>query len=840
MKYVCVPVKSGWNAGVLQTCPKENPTCHLFRKTMNSKKAVNRMHRLQILFTTTNSFFFLLIAGLPWTASCADTSGHERRLMGNSGSAVPALGGDSRSAVSAVGGDSAARNIHEIIIATSDTSDSDRDGNIMENNISLQVNGEDSKRTDLLEDSVRLSGSDPIVIPLFASNKRDEIPTRVNNRVATSEFFEKLLVQNMKNDVFVMDSVDRPVSSAEQTTVETSLQPSVISTSDPVVNVMSIFSDNQTKSTEKVNKYIGVTEREVDTTKETNIYLPSISIGDRNSVEDMLSTNITRHNPSAKIPTLHLNYEKLITKRSVEEMRPVTATHDSVMESVTETLLPTVTVDPVITSLKMDGFTSRRFQRSIDSDFVQSLDLDGPIMSSHLSVEGRAANQLKKSSRRSDPEPDIDDIIQGIMQLLGGNVKIDAETSANTKLTTFAGGQPVSSTRTNDRGPPRLALNPFNFFNSQPSRTRPPVRMPITSHSLTRPGVGRPTFVANTLPPFYATLPPELDRPRPQIPSQSGTLTAYPIPVNLLPDSETAPPTSFMTSSTLISADVVSSSVSSVDVVSSSVSSADVVSSLVSSTQLVDTVTDESKVPTITTPFVEDEIVLQSDIPTTSSSVQNEHQNEVESDTEKNRIELESSMSSSPPSTTNEIHHSTPILTMIESTTTQPPHSIDNVTESLTVLSPIESHTSTKMLDTSPVATSETINPTYAVSSETIAHTSIPINSVQISTSSIPVISTIAGTSVRPIPPSVSSNDRLRPTPPYQQRPRPGVVLGAGDYRPGQVIGGNGRPGDVFDVTVSAHQGFGGPPQPVRPFHRPQVVPNYGDDQFGDDGKHAC
>ena len=164
----------------------------------------------------------------------------------------------------------------------------------------------------------------------------------------------------------------------------------------------------------------------------------------------------------------------------------------------------------------------RRVKRIVSHNHLR-----GPGRSRSLDEEKEDANKGRKGPLRS---PDIDGIIHGIMKLLGGNVKLKASESPDTKLTTF-GNSPsklVSSTRINNRGPPRLPPMPFGIL--PPGMTRPPIRPPI------RPPTGMdainaPPFVANTRPPFLVPLPPALTSFSSEV---LPTITGIPIPEDVL------------------------------------------------------------------------------------------------------------------------------------------------------------------------------------------------------------------------------------------------------------------------------------------------------------------
>ncbi|KAK4321326.1 hypothetical protein Pmani_007867 [Petrolisthes manimaculis] len=145
-----------------------------------------------------------------------------------------------------------------------------------------------------------------------------------------------------------------------------------------------------------------------------------------------------------------------------------------------------------------------------------------PLVESILSTSLNNVKEEGGAEERRSDDPNIDDIIQGIVELLGGQVKVTAVATPATRLTTFI-PTPPTSTRINNRGPPRLPHFPFGALASALNTRAPhPIRPPVTPPSRPNPP-GRPPFLANTLPPFLAPLPPSLaSRPLPPLHRRPG------------------------------------------------------------------------------------------------------------------------------------------------------------------------------------------------------------------------------------------------------------------------------------------------------------------------------
>ncbi|XP_071536445.1 uncharacterized protein [Panulirus ornatus] len=504
---------------------------------------------------------------------------------------------------------------------------------------------------------------------------------------------------------------------------------------------------------------------------------------------------------------------------------------------ILETVVKTVTLYQDEASLQSLE-TSRRLPRTVSPDLVATpaelnnvLPTDqyrgflshSPSLSTFMSVTSHYPSELRKSNRKSDPEPDIDDIIKGIVQLLGGNVKVTAADVTNTRLTTFGNSQ-VTSSRINNRGPPRLTKVPFGLLSSV-VHSRPPIRPPVTppiNVADLRPLPGRPQFVANTRPPFMVPLPPSLAT-RPAPPLQRPYATGIPLPIDLLPHSgeeDNASPEVVVNPAIPGLPDKSGQAVAShpVEEGSSTMSSSEVMPSLQPTPTPAAAPAD-----TITT-FIT--IASTTSLGTLSSTTN--LVSEFVSETAKT--------SASGPSNVGEVSPSTSRQEGVtdQTTITTPPAAAASDT-STTQATP-ETYLHPSMLDPS----STTIAPTPATEEEPQ-----PPSTVATSTTlSVQVTSTTSDTRPSATPPLVLPTSSMsKPQPPTPSRPpsppmlslarpRPGVVLDDSNYRPGEIITGTvvpydlGGSGDIFDVTVSAHQGFGG--TPLSPTQNLPPRPNLG------------
>ncbi|XP_066953247.1 uncharacterized protein [Macrobrachium rosenbergii] len=506
--------------------------------------------------------------------------------------------------------------------------------------------------------------------------------------------------------------------------------------------------------------------------------------------------------------------------------------YDDEYDLIVETLISTATVYYDEESLQ-NLETSRRVVRTVSQDFDADawgasnqyrgfLSDDPGSVKTYMTVNSASAFDLRrKSQRKSDPEPDIDDIIKGIVQLLGGNVKVTAAEETDTRLTTF-GSEPVFSSRINNRGPPRLTqVPPFGVLSSA-ILTRPPIRPPVTppgensNHHVPGLPPGRPPFVANTRPPFLAPLPPSMSS-RPSPPIQKPYETGVPIPIDLLPETELGTGAPIIPLNPLITEDEDSrqeTSITDIPLLETSVNEEN--NSQTHSLEISPNSTQELNIETVK-------------MTTTESSTLKE-----ESSVAEHSLTEETKPPFQDLSSVLEVATTLPPITVTE---TPPTSSSDSsmleptsASISPTPVTNEEPHqTSTSSITTESIASSEVLSPSVES----------PVSTSQLSSSATPPLklpTAIHSTQHSPISHSYS------PWPPVPSfsGPRPGVVLDDSNYRPGQIITGtvvpfDTGPGDVFDVTVSAYQDFGGGVRPnARPpnLGQPLIVPV---DPLGDD-----
>nr|XP_045594534.1 mucin-12-like isoform X4 [Procambarus clarkii] len=585
-------------------------------------------------------------------------------------------------------------------------------------------------------------------------------------------------------------------------------------------------------------------------------------------------------------------------------------TGDDDYELIMETVISTATVYYDKEPPRQLVGTSHRFPRTVSADLratpAHLNDLAATdqyrgfpslypedAFSTFMDGDSRLPTDLRKANRKSNPEPDIDDIIKGIVQLLGGNVKVTAADVPNTRLTTFDG---VSSTRINNRGPPRLTQLPFGVLSSS-VHTQIPIRAPVTppvNMANLRPLPGKPQFVANTLPPFMASLPPALasrpipppalaSRPipppalasRPIPPLQRPYATGIPLPVDLLPDSQeiydtspeitvnpvfqdygddtmdgvpsgythlpSHPPhssvplthtttlqhhthtlttfTTLSSTTTLSSSEVVSSLT--LDASQVSASGADVTSD---ATGVTDASTSASadvlaSAPTDASSSASTEVLTGVTVPSDPTGV-----------TDTSSIQSTSVPDASTSLSTSVPDASTSLSTSVPDASTSLSTSVPDASTSLSTSVPDASTSWMTAAPTQQTSTETELQPSMLESSSTTIRSSwdlqgdphVPSTTARSTSPSSATPTLWVPTPAPPQPrPGVVMDDP-------QYRPSPGVVLDDPQYRPGHIITGTvvpydaGGPGDIFDVTVSAHQGFG---LPQSPFLHP-VNPN--------------
>uniref|UniRef100_A0A1I8P3G9 EGF-like domain-containing protein n=1 Tax=Stomoxys calcitrans TaxID=35570 RepID=A0A1I8P3G9_STOCA len=164
---------------------------------------------------------------------------------------------------------------------------------------------------------------------------------------------------------------------------------------------------------------------------------------------------------------------------------------------------------------------------STTGPFLVNGDLRQPMSGSHTplvnmsSVTSTAATATASThNSRQNPNPDIQDIITGIVKLLNGNVNVHANTQ---------GGRRPTASRINNRGPPRISDTqplPIEYEghkNQGPSSIRP---APYPFDRPERPfitGVPIPEQIVPVRPGFVSSRPPwHRNKPRPPITTSIG------------------------------------------------------------------------------------------------------------------------------------------------------------------------------------------------------------------------------------------------------------------------------------------------------------------------------
>ncbi|XP_050738658.1 nascent polypeptide-associated complex subunit alpha, muscle-specific form-like isoform X2 [Eriocheir sinensis] len=506
-----------------------------------------------------------------------------------------------------------------------------------------------------------------------------------------------------------------------------------------------------------------------------------------------------------------------------------------------------IVVETVVTTVTLPVHTSRRLPRTVSPGLEASPahynEVDGaeeyrgflsdpPMLSTFMSV----ASRRPAEQRRSDGSPDIDDIIQGIVDLLGGNVKVTAAEEPNTRLTTFRGGA-FSSTRINNRGPPRLTHLPFDMLSTV-LPTRIPIRPPITPPAGAQPG--RPQFVANTRPPFLAPLPPSLaSRVTPVVPKPFAT--GIPIPIDLLPPDTTSdlPPEVVTTSPdddvTVESSPVVapSTKVTPPPPPPSQATPTTPVSSLTTSTSQYSRSSSSSSSPspspTLSTPSTSVSPTSSSTSTTPTSSATPSFPSTTPSSTPATPLSPSSLADSNENTGSKDTGAATPeggeAGDSLTPASDEPEHPSEGESTNITpeTIPPREPNTVPTLLEPSMLEPSAT---TVTSSSEA--------SQPSFSSTVASLTPTVSSTPPRATPPLVAPT---RPQPPVVGTfaPRPGMVLDDPGYHPGEVITGPAVPhvlpaaGDVFDVTVSAHHGYGNGPVRRPPVYTPPYGPPLGE-----------
>ncbi|XP_037788897.1 LOW QUALITY PROTEIN: SH3 domain-containing protein C23A1.17-like [Penaeus monodon] len=506
---------------------------------------------------------------------------------------------------------------------------------------------------------------------------------------------------------------------------------------------------------------------------------------------------------------------------------------------VVGTLVSTATLLHEDVLLQHHLSTSHRVLRTVSEEYLglQAAEAQRGFQSrspfsTFMSVNTRRPSEL----RRAEPA-DIDDVIQKIMNFLGGEARVTAAHNPNTRLTTFA-LNPIH-TRINDRGPPRLPLG----GPSSAILTRTPILVPVTP-PVNRPPVipERPQFVANTRPPFLAPLPPSLaSRPPYSPPIQRPYATGIPLPEDLLTSVEDGEGTQAIPINPVFP-DYVTEPAddepgqgqgeeAGEEATSEGVPQDTEAPQTAPSASPVDV---ETSAPATSEPAIVEETIVQTVTSYTTSSLTQEEGEEA-------------TQPPAPTSTIPEDDLATTQLPLEPSSSSTPPAP---ATSPLTPLEPSMQESSSSSILPTPVTEQE---PLPATTTPAAGHDWAPSSSSSPSSVSLPSSSSFSSPAAtvtpplqppptsppsrpspptaRPRPPSAPAPTQPRPQQPYYPQGRPGVVLDDAQYRPGQIItgtvqvpfgAGGGRPGDVFDVTVSAHQNYGGgvalPPPPRNPY----------------------
>ncbi|XP_069983321.1 mucin-2 isoform X2 [Penaeus vannamei] len=510
---------------------------------------------------------------------------------------------------------------------------------------------------------------------------------------------------------------------------------------------------------------------------------------------------------------------------------------------VVGTLVSTATLLHEDVLLQHHLSTSHRVLRTVSEDYLglqaaeaqRGFQSRGPF-STFMSVNTRRPSEM----RRAEPA-DIDDVIQKIMNFLGGEARVTAAHNPNTRLTTFA-LNPIH-TRINDRGPPRLPLG----VPSSAILTRTPILVPVTP-PVNRPPLitGRPQFVANTRPPFLAPLPPSLaSRPPYSPPIQRPYATGIPLPEDLLTSVEDGEGTQAVPINPVFPDYVTEPADDELD--QGGETGAEATSEGVpQDTEAPQTAPSpsaedaETSAPATSEPAIVEETIVQTVTSyTTSSSTQTEDEDEAEA--------------TQPPAPTSTISEGefTTQLPLEPSSSSTPPAP---ATSPLAPLEPSMQESSSSSILPTPVTEQEPLPPATTLAAGHDQAPSPSSSSAPLPSSSSPFATVTpplqppptspprrpSPPTARPRPPSDPTPSQPRPQQPYYPQGRPGVVLDDAQYRPGQIItgtvrvpygAGGGRPGDVFDVTVSAHQNYGGgvalPPPPRNPYlGQGQVIPD--------------
>lgn len=387
-------------------------------------------------------------------------------------------------------------------------------------------------------------------------------------------------------------------------------------------------------------------------------------------------------------------------------------------------------------------------------------------------------NSSKTGSRQNN-NPDIQDIITGIVKLLNGNVNVHANGQQGNN-------RRPSSNRINNRGPPRISesqpipLDDNNGSTNRPSVPYPfdrpdgPIRPFLTGVPIPEQIV--PSMQQNYRPGFVSQNRLPWQRPRPNRPPSRRPLPPYkPIP---LPEYKPEEDTTLHSSETAFAQNI----------------------SITNSSENED---DDSQFDIVVT---EDEDV-STDLNDTTSTTEN-----IPDSNEDENNESVSSSSIAPTNTVTTIIQTTSEVNLAHHSSTQNMSSHEVASTHVTSSSEIEPSFTDSVQTTSAQLSS--VTPIL----ETVIHTNLTSSSEEIPSVTKSVVQSSLPPQIISTPPNVGGKSSS-----MVLHPRPGIVLDDPDFKPGGQV--RPRPhqnripiqatrppgyGEIFDITLSAIQGPGG------------------------------
>lgn len=207
---------------------------------------------------------------------------------------------------------------------------------------------------------------------------------------------------------------------------------------------------------------------------------------------------------------------------------------------------------------KYAHFVIDRDARFLSNDSTEKLPKDktsgaaSMVQPTPVSLQSTSSSTAMATNGRQYPNPDIQDIITGIVKLLNGNVNVHAATHPQFQTT-----RKVYASRINNRGPPRITdlpdYSPTTLeqeheipqkvstpVNNKPSGVPYPFDMPMPTNPIRYTGVQLPDIIANNNKPSFVThqqnRPPwQRHRPRPPIITNTNRLGMQTPPTFKLP-----------------------------------------------------------------------------------------------------------------------------------------------------------------------------------------------------------------------------------------------------------------------------------------------------------------